>query len=84
MKKITVVCDVNGQKSPFDFYVGQPDPYSHPIRAQATWFSGHRGGTVPPEVMEALNKIYELAKKNNVDFAELCYHAVSATNNAAT
>jgi len=82
MKKFTVLCDFNGQKSPFAFYIGEPEPSHHPIAAQSDWLSKNRGGSVPQDVSEAIQKIYNLAKENNVDFEELCFYAMSnAANN---
>ena len=78
MKKFTVVCDFQGgQKSPFDFYIGAPEPTHHPIQCQAAWLSSSRGGTPPADIMESLQKLYNLATENNMDFEELCFYAMS-------
>ena len=78
MKKFTVVCDFQGgQKSPFDFYIGAPEPTHHPIHCQAAWLSSTRGGTPPADIMESLQKLYTLANENNMDFEELCFYAMS-------
>jgi hypothetical protein len=78
MKKFTVVCDFQGgQKSPFDFYIGAPEPTHHPIHCQAAWLSSSRGGTPPSDIMESLQKLYTLANENNMDFEELCFYAMS-------
>lgn len=77
MKKFTVSCDFGGVTAPFTVYIGDPDPKHHPLHFQAEWLSKHRGGTIPGEVMESISKLYDLAKKNNVSFEELCVYALS-------
>jgi hypothetical protein len=78
MKKFTVPCNFGGQQSPFTIYIGEPKEGNHPIQNQADWLSKERGGQVPPEVMESLSKLKELADKNNVSFEELCVYALGA------
>ena len=77
MKKFTVPCDFGGVKSPFTIYIGDPEPLHHPLHFQAEWLSKNRGGTIPGEVMESISKLYELSKKNNVSFEELCVYALN-------
>lgn len=78
MKKFTVPCNFGGQQAPFTIYIGDPKDGNHPIQNQADWLSKERGGQVPPEVMESLSKLKELAEKNNVSFEELCVYALGA------
>lgn len=78
MKKFSVPCNFGGQQSPFTIYIGEPKEGNHPIQNQADWLSKERGGTVPPEVMDSLSKLKELADKNNVSFEELCVYALGA------
>ena len=77
VKKFTVPCDFGGMKSPFTIYIGEPEPNHHPLHFQAEWLSKHRGGNIPGEVMDSIYKLYELSKKNNVSFEELCVYALS-------
>jgi hypothetical protein len=78
MKKFTVPCNFNGVKSPFTIYIGEPEARHHPLHFQSEWLSKERGGTIPPEVMESIAKLKELADKNNVSFEELCVYALGA------
>jgi hypothetical protein len=78
MKKFTVPCNFNGVKAPFTIYIGDPEPRHHPLHFQAEWLSKERGGTIPPEVMDSIAKLKELADKNNVSFEELCVYALGA------
>lgn len=78
MKKFTVNCDFGGQISPFTIYLGDPEPEHHPLHFQAEWLSKTRGGTIPPQVMEAVSTLKTLADKNKVSFEELCVYALGA------
>lgn len=78
MKKFTVNCDFGGQVSPFTIYLGDPEPEHHPLHFQAEWLSKTRGGTIPPQVMEAVSTLKSLADKNKVSFEELCVYALGA------
>lgn len=78
MKKFTVPCDFGGQRSPFTLYIGKPKPENHPLQNQASWLSKERGGQIPPEVMESISKLRDLAAQNHVSFEELCVYALSA------
>ena len=82
MKKFVVPCDFSGTKSPFTVYIGTPDPKHHPLYFQAEWLSKERGGVIPGEVMESLEKLKELADKNMVPFESLCEYALSAASTA--
>ena len=78
MKKFSIPCDFNGQKSPFTIYVGNPRHDHHPIFFQSDWLSKERGGTVPQEVMDSLAKLKDLSEKNGVSFEDLCVYALGA------
>jgi len=72
MAVISIACNVNGQPTPVDFHVGEPDDKNHPIHHQSSWLSENRGINVPPEMMESLKELHAIAKRNKVDFEELC------------
>ena len=80
MAEINVPCNVNGEKVPIKFYIGQPDPKRHPIQHQADWLAKERGINVPPETMESLKEMHEIAKKNNIPFDELAVAAMEQNN----
>lgn len=80
MKRFTVQCDFNGVKAPFTIYIGNPDPNHHPLHFQADWLSRERGGNIPQEVMDSVSKLYDLAKKNNVSFEDLCAYALNSAS----
>lgn len=84
MKKFSVPCDFNGTKSPFVVYIGNPKDDHHPLHFQADWLSKERGGTIPPEVMDSLSKLLDLAKKNGVPFEDLCVYALGVAQQEAT
>jgi hypothetical protein len=71
-------CDFGGQKSKFKFYIGVPEQGHHPLHFQADWLSKERGGTVPAEVMDAISKLNDLSKKNNVSLKDFCVYALGS------
>jgi hypothetical protein len=78
MKKFTINAQFGGQTSPVEIYIGKPEAKHHPIQFQADWLSKERGGSIPAEVMDSLQKLRELADKNGVPFEELCTYALEA------
>lgn len=76
MKKFTVPCDFDGKKHPFDMYVLEPSPLSHPLYYQTLWLKEERGGIVPEDVIDSFNRIYAIAVENNVGFAELSVYSL--------
>ncbi|WP_341789826.1 DUF2610 domain-containing protein [Rickettsia endosymbiont of Polydrusus tereticollis] len=78
MKAFEFDCDFGGQKSKFKFYIGTPEQGHHPIQFQADWLSKERGGAVPSEVMDAISKLNDLSKKNNVPLEDLCVYALGS------
>lgn len=84
IRKFSIPCSFNGVNVNVDIYVGNPDPKHNPIQFQAKWLAEERGGTVPADIMESFAKIHEIAKRNNVPFADLCQYAVSIGHNSST
>ncbi len=78
MKKFVVNCNFGGQISPFQIFIGQPEPDHHPLHFQADWLSKEKGGTIPAEVMDSISQLLTLAKKHNVPLEELCVYALGA------
>jgi hypothetical protein len=81
MKKFSIPCDFGGTTAPFTIYIGNPEPKHHPLHFQAEWLSKNRGGTIPGDIMESLQKLFTLSLKNNVSFEELCVYALSENDN---
>lgn len=78
MKRFTIPCDFAGKKAPFHVYIGDPKPAHHPLQHQASWLTSQRGGTIPQEVMDSFQKLYDLAEDNHVVFEDLCVYALGA------
>lgn len=77
MKNFTVNCNFEGgQTSPVTLYVGKPDPEHHPLHFQNDWLSRMRGGTIPQDVMDEVSRLYELSKKRQVSFEDLCVYTL--------
>ncbi|MGL9682170.1 MAG: DUF2610 domain-containing protein [Wolbachia sp.] len=81
IKKFTVQCDFNGQSSPFAIYIGNPKSNIHPIHYQDSWLVKERGGNIPSNVKESLQKLYKLSQKNGVSFPKLCAYAITIVSN---
>jgi hypothetical protein len=84
MKKLSIPCSFGAQNHPVDFYVGQPRGDKHPIQSQSNWLSSARGGSVPGNVMQSLEKLHDLSKTNRVDFGELCEYAINTADSSAS
>ena len=83
IKKFSIPCDFNGQRSPLTIYIGDPDPNHHPLNFQSNWLSKERGGSIPGEVMDSVAKLKSLADKNGVSFEDLCVYALGAAQEEA-
>lgn len=83
IKKFSIPCDFNGQKSPFTIYIGDPEPNHHPLNFQSNWLSKERGGSIPGEVMDSVAKLKSLADKNGVSFEDLCVYALGTAQEEA-
>ncbi|WFW29649.1 MAG: DUF2610 domain-containing protein [Wolbachia endosymbiont of Menacanthus eurysternus] len=80
IKKITVQCDFNGQRSPFVIHIGNPRNNTHPIHHQDFWLARERRGSIPNKVKESLQKLYRLSQQNGIPFSELCAYAINILN----
>lgn len=76
MKQFLVPCDFNGVTTQVPFYIGNPAKDSNPVQHQAHWLSTTRGGVVSQEVMDSLQKLNEIASRNNILVADLCEYAL--------
>jgi len=80
VKKFSVPCDFNGQKIPVNLYIGNPHPDYHPLHFQSNWLSLVKGGRIPQDIMESIEKLRKLSVKHNVSFEELCFYAINVAN----
>ena len=69
---MTIPCFVANQKTPVDFFIGEPNEENHPLKFQQTWLSNTKGGQIPENVMRSMLKLYELSKTKGLDFGDLC------------
>ncbi len=76
VKKFTAKCDFNGEKHPVTLYVGQPSNGSHPLAFQSKWLANSRNGKIPADIMDAFDKISEIAEKHRIAFDELCAYVI--------
>jgi hypothetical protein len=83
MRKFSINCDFGGQLAPFDIFIGQPEQTHHPLHFQADWLLKQRGGTILPEVMDAIAKLNTLALENGVPLEDLCVYALGSAQEEA-
>lgn len=76
--KFNVPCSFGGQVSEVAIYIGAPDSKHSPIFFQSKFIQDVKGGTIPPSVLESLEKLQKLAEENGVPFEELCRYALSS------
>lgn len=76
VKAFSVMCDFGGNKSNVNLQIGYPEPEHHPLHFQGDFLGKSRGGSIPSNIMESLQKIYQLSIENNVDFPELAEYAI--------
>lgn len=74
--QFSIPCNFGGQVVNVTIYVGSPKEDQNPIYFQTKFLQDMKGGAVPGDIIESLNKLHELAKKYGVPVAELCYHAL--------
>ena len=77
-KKIVIPCIIGGATSSAEFFVGSPAEGSDPIAFQTKWFSSAKKGAVSPEILKAIQDLYQLSEEANLSFEDLCVEAFSA------
>ena len=83
VKQFTVPCKFGQETSPVTLYIGHPDSAHHPVHFQSEWLLNTKGGVIPQDLMNTLQKLHNLAKENGADFENLCYYAlISATEHS--
>ena len=80
VKQFSIPCQFGNETSPVTLYIGHPENEHHPLHWQSDWLSSVKGGTIPQDLMDTLQRLHDLAMQNGADFEELCYYAlISAT-----
>jgi TPR repeat protein len=80
MKRFTVPITCGTVKSPFDVYVWDWKLDQSPTTAQFAWIEKARGCEVSKDVVESFEKLYKIARDNNVSFQELTVYALTNAN----
>ncbi len=65
-----------GETQNINFYIGYPSPAAHPIGFQSKWLSA-KGGSVPPNISSALERLKELSISYNIPFVDLCEYVIA-------
>ncbi|QXK92054.1 DUF2610 domain-containing protein [Neoehrlichia mikurensis] len=84
IKKFMIPCEFGGQTSQFTIYIGEPKVELHPIHHQSHWLAKERGGNIPEKIINSLERLYELSKKNGICFADLCVYALKIVKKSNT
>ncbi len=74
--RFTIPCDFAGNKFPFDIYVVSGPRGFAELQDQFRYIEEIRRGKVPGEVRDSFLRLNEIAKKENVDYVELCKYAL--------
>ncbi|MBX3322688.1 MAG: DUF2610 domain-containing protein [Phycisphaeraceae bacterium] len=80
--KFTVPFDFEGRKIPIAIYLHKGPRGYRGLQEQFIWWREYRRGIVPPDVEDSFRRLNDIARENNVDFADLCVYALG-TNDAA-
>jgi hypothetical protein len=78
--KCSVPCNFNGQTTKVDFFIGNPQVDVHPINFQAKWLSDVKGGSVPQNFMDSIQKVRELAEREHVSIEDMCLYTINMAN----
>ena len=82
MKRFTVPIICGAFKTPFQVYIWDWRLDESPTDAQFTWIEQARGCEVPDDVVESFQKLYTIARENDVSFSDLTVYALENANNA--
>lgn len=76
MKRFTVPIVCGTVNSPFNVYVWDWELDYAPTTDQFTWIEKARGCEVPDDVVDAFQKLYDIARENNVSYQDLAVYAL--------
>ncbi|NET57991.1 MAG: DUF2610 domain-containing protein [Symploca sp. SIO2E6] len=76
MKRFTVPVACGAVTSSFHVYTWDWELDEPPTDAQFNWVKEARGCEVPTDVIESFQKLYKIARENNVSFSELTVYAL--------
>lgn len=82
MKRLTIPCDFGGVTAPFHVYLGNPSVIVHPLHFQNAWLRESRGGTIPPAVLDSLQRLADIARKEGVSYEDLCVYSLGLASGA--
>ncbi len=79
MKEFSIPCKFGEKACSLSFYISEPTGLN-PVFFQIWFLTNIRGGTIPQDVLTALNKLLTISRENNVNFEELIAYAFSLSN----
>jgi len=81
VKKITFDCNFSGVSQPVGFYIGDSVESKNPISFQAKWLAEKRGGSVPKNMIDLLEKIKKVSDQQAIPFDMLYKHTFKEIEN---
>lgn len=78
LKRFTVPAKCRGKQAPFDIYLWDSTGPDNPATLQFEWLRAARECTVSDELSTAFQKLYKIARENNVSFTDLTAYALSS------
>jgi TPR repeat protein len=77
IKRFTVQCKIGDSGTfPVHVYIYEVFNWSHPLETQFRYFKEERGFDLPKDVMDSFERLYKIAKENNMSFTDLCVDAM--------
>ncbi|MEB3295562.1 MAG: DUF2610 domain-containing protein [Synechococcales bacterium] len=80
MKRFTIPVTCGSVNSRFDIYIWNWTLKESPTTAQFEWLRKARGCEVSKDIVESFEKLYKIARENNVSFTELVVYALGNTS----
>jgi TPR repeat protein/predicted Ser/Thr protein kinase len=82
VKKVTVPCVVKGrpQKVPMEVFITNAFKGNHPLEEEERRLLDDYDATLPKEVKDSFNRLYEISRQNSVSFIELVEYALNNAN----
>ena len=76
VRKLVVYCDGETGKVPFDVSLGTPKPGNHPLKSQSHYIQNAQYASIPSDVMDSIEELYQIGNRNSINSADLCVYAL--------
>lgn len=69
--------EFEGESKPVIFSVSNQVPKHYPFHREWMMEMAHQDAAIPTEIMASFEKLYSIARKNDVHFLDLCHYAIN-------